>query len=137
VKHVRRIRIALTSIFFLTVAVAFWIDPVRTAATFGLAAANGQGLVSVCADFGGLFLGLGTLTAFGAVTLRRGALLAAATMLASIALGRVIGWIAHAGLPIGQRELMIEAGTAVALLLLARSTPRRTRSTAVRPEGSS
>jgi len=115
-----RILVGLTSLAFFAVALSFWIAPARTAGYFGIEAASGQGLVSVCADFGGLFLGMGSLSAFGAITRRRGALLAAATMLGAITMGRIIGWITNAGAPIGARELAIEVGTMCALLLFAR-----------------
>lgn len=104
---------------FIGMALSFWIAPAHTAALFGIAAAGPQGVVSICADLGGLFLGMGSLVGFGAVRRTRGPLLAAATMLGAIAAGRVVGWIAHVGSPLGGRELLVEVGTMVALLMLA------------------
>lgn len=119
-KSLRRWRIGLTAITFFGIAAACWVDPRRMAAVFGIQAENGQGLASVCADLGGLFLGLGALLAHGAMTRRRGPLLAGATLLGAIACGRLVGWLCHAGVPLGARELGIEAGTALTLLLFAR-----------------
>jgi len=117
---IRRFRIGLTALSFLAIGVAFWIAPERTAGYFGIITTGGHGLVSVCADLGGLFFGMGLLAGFGTITRRRGPLRAAATMLGAVALGRVVGWLSNHGAPIGTRELSIEVGTMCALLLLAR-----------------
>jgi len=119
-KTLRRIRIAIFASLFLAVGMAFWIAPIPTAEQFGLEAIRQQGLVSVRADLGGLFIGLGALVAFGAITRRRGALLAAATMIASVATGRLIGWVAGAGAPLAGRELALELSAMAGLLMLAR-----------------
>jgi ribonuclease Z len=119
-KNVNRNLVSLLALLFLALGASFWIAPMAMAERFGLAPIHGNGLVSVRADLGGLFMGMGILCAVGALKRRRGAVLAAAVVLGSVLLGRVIGWMVGAGAPIGTRELAIELGAFVALVVMAR-----------------
>ncbi len=114
-----RLLAATVATGFLGVAIAFWITPRATAAVFALQPAGERGLVSLCADLGGLFLGMGTLAGFGALTRRPGALRAAAAVVGAVAFGRVLGWLLHARAPLAP-ELLVELGALTVLLVCAR-----------------
>jgi len=133
-KTLVRIRVWLATVMFLTIGLAFWVAPEQMAKQFGIEAIHGQGLVSVRADMGGLFIGLGALCAIGAWTRRHVALLGAAVVLAAVVTGRIVGWVAGQGAAIGGRELGIELGALVGLLMMYRSF--RTPAPAAQPSRS-
>ncbi len=114
-KTLSRILVSLAAVTLLAVAVLFWTNPGAAARQFGLEAADAAGLVNIRADLGGLFAGLGCLCALGAWTRRRGALAAAAVVLAAVVIGRTLGWMLDAPVPIGGRELAVELGALAAL----------------------
>ena len=114
-----RLLVLLFAFAFLAAGLSFWISPERTAEHFGLVADHVQGIVSLYSDLGGLFVGLAVLCAAGALASSRTLLNAAAVVLASIVVGRVLGWF-HLG-ALGGRELLIELLAIAALVLCARS----------------
>lgn len=121
-----RILVTLAAALFVATGLGFWAAPETLARQFGLEAARGAGVVSLRADLGGLFLALGVLCAAGAWARRRGALLAASTMLAAIVAGRALGWAASGGADLGVPELALELVALASLLGLARAAANST-----------
>lgn len=115
-----RCLVLLFAFAFLAAGLSFWISPERTAEHFGLVAEHVQGIVSLYSDLGGLFVGLAILCAAGAVASSRTWLYAAAVVLSSIVVGRVLGWF-HLG-AMGGRELSVELLAIAVTVLCARST---------------
>jgi hypothetical protein len=115
------------ALLFAGVGGQLWIAPAPAAKSFGLAAADAAGLVSLRADLGGLFVGLALLCWAGAWTQhRRPWLAAAAVILLAIAAGRTIGWLAGAGAGAGLVELGLELAGAAGLVAGARgAVPQR------------
>jgi ribonuclease Z len=120
-KSIGRILVTLAALTFLAVGLQFWVAPEQAAHLFGIEAIRGAGLINVRADMGGLFIGLGLLAGAGAWTRRRAGLVAAAVLLATVVVGRVVGWLADGQAGIGGRELTIELAGLAALALMART----------------
>jgi len=120
-KTFSRILVSLSALTFLAMGLQLWIAPEQAANLFGIEATRGSGLISLRADLGGLFIGLGLLAGAGAWALRRGGLLASIVMLSAIVAGRTAGWLVAGGVEIGARELTIELVTLAALVALAKS----------------
>ncbi|HEU4725929.1 MAG TPA: MBL fold metallo-hydrolase [Candidatus Eisenbacteria bacterium] len=118
---VSRILVGLVAVLFAVIGIEFWVVPEQAAQQFGIEAVRGLGLVNLRADLGGLFLGLALLCGAGAWTKRRAGLIAAAVILAAVIGGRAAGWLVDGGVGIGSRELALELGALVALVLYARS----------------
>jgi ribonuclease Z len=98
----------LAALLFAGVGLAIWISPMQATGRFGLQPIAPNGLVTMRADLGGLFVGLGILSGVAFVTRRRSWSAAAAVVLGAIATGRAIGWTAHGG-PAGDlSDLTIE-----------------------------
>ncbi len=113
----RRTLIALASLAFLGLGVGFWLAPQILGRLLGIEALGVRGQVSLQADLGGLFAGLGLLSGLGLWMRRSGALAAAALLLAAVALGRGLAWLlfgSGGGTPV---ELGLEAALAALLLL--------------------
>jgi ribonuclease Z len=87
-----RLIVTLAAVMFAAVGLGFWVAPEQTAYRLGLEAVRATGLAALRADFGGLFLGLALLCATAVWTKRRAWFLATSLIVATIAVGRVIGW---------------------------------------------
>jgi hypothetical protein len=120
-KTIGRLLVSLAALAFLAAGLEFWIVPEQAAQQFGLEAIRGQGLVNVRADLGGLFIGLALLCGAGAWTKRRAGLIAASVVLAAVVVGRTVGFVVAGGAEIGVRELAIELGALLGLILLAKA----------------
>lgn len=83
--------VTLFGLFFMALGLGFWIRPELAAGRLHLAAVGLEGLATLRADLGGLFVGLGLLSLAAVWTRRRDLALAGALVLAAIALGRLIG----------------------------------------------
>jgi ribonuclease Z len=117
--RIGRLVILLLAALFATLGLGFWIAPDQAARGFHLHAAGAEGLVSLRADLGGLFLSLAVLAGIGALKRRAAFLLAAAAMLAAVLIGRVIGFVAgHGADPV---SFAIEIVALAALLIYARA----------------
>ena len=90
-----RLVVALASLLFIGTALFLWVAPSQAAARFGLEVAGVNGQASLRADLGGLFAGMAVICAAAAWTARRSWSLAAAAMLASIIVGRSLGWMVN------------------------------------------
>jgi len=120
-KTMNRILVSLITVLFIAVGLEFWIAPEQAAQQFGIEAIRSTGIMSVRADMGGLFLALGILCGVGVWTRRRAGLVAAALILATILVGRTVGWFFDGQVEIGSREFAIELISVIALLTLASS----------------
>ena len=120
ISRISRLVIAALAIGFALLGFTFWTSPQSAAEMFGIAALRAQGLTSLRADLGGLFVGLALLCAAGVAGRRRPALLAAASLLAAVVTGRLIGWAADGSAGDGAR-LAIELGALAALWLAIRA----------------
>jgi hypothetical protein len=120
-KTLGKLIVSLAALTFLAAGLEFWFVPEQAAQHFGLEATSGFGLVSMRAEFGGLFIGLALLCGAGAWTKRRAGLIAASVVLAAIVVGRTVGWVVTGGADIGAIELAIELAALAGLTLLARS----------------
>lgn len=120
-KTMNRILVSLITILFIAIGLEFWIAPEQAAQQFGIEAIRNAGIMSVRADLGGLFLALGILCGVGVWTRRRAGLVAAALVLATILVGRTVGWFFDGQVEIGAREFVIELVSVIALLALAYS----------------
>ncbi len=89
---VYRALIGLMILLFLVMGAGFYLDPVRAAARIGLEAMNLTGMNAIHGDLGGLFVGLALLLVLGLLRPASVWLLAVAAMLATIALGRLLGF---------------------------------------------
>jgi ribonuclease Z len=123
----------LAVLLFAGIGLAIWISPTQAMSRFGLQPVAANGLITTRADLGGLFVGLGIVSAVGFVTRRRSWSAAAAVVLGAIAVGRAIAWIGNGG-PAGDiSALGVELALAAAMAFGApavvtdrtRSGPRR------------
>jgi ribonuclease Z len=132
-RSLSRVVTGLAALLFAGIGLTVWMFPNQTASRFGLQSVAPNGLVTVRADIGGLFIGLGIVAAVALVTRRRSWSAAAAVMLGAVATGRAIGWIANGESSGDIGALALELVVCVALASAARatvvdrstSTPRR------------
>jgi ribonuclease Z len=117
-----RLLVSTLALLLAGLGLAFWIAPEPTALAFGVDATGDRGLANLAADFGGLFVALALLAGVGALAERRDALVAAASLLAAVGVGRGLGFLF--GGPAGAAELAVEAGGVAVLLLAARTVGR-------------
>ena len=106
---------------FAGVGLGFWFATRPMAQLFGIEGVGETGLVSLRADYGGLFLGVAVLCAAGAWARRRASLIAASVILTAAVAGRLIGGILGGVAGIGVRDLAIELFALTAVILYARS----------------
>lgn len=135
-KAITRILVALIALMFLTVGVAFWVVPEEAAQQFGIEVVRGVGLINVRADLGGLFIGMGLLCGAGAITRRRGGVIATAVILAAVVVGRTAGWFLDGHSEIGVTELTVELialALVSALAMALRTSPGTVQETSHRP----
>ena len=95
-----RILVGLVAAFFLVWGMRFFFTPDAIAMEFAIAPSGAPGLSTVRGDLGGLFVAVGVFATMG---LRRGSyrsLYTAATIIAAIAFGRILGFVFD-GVPIG------------------------------------
>lgn len=114
---------ALAAALFAALGLSFWIAPAPAAARLGIAAMAPAGFTALRADLGGLFLGLALLSTAALWSRRRPWFLAAATLLGTVAVGRLASWLVEGGTPGGTGALLLEIVVVVVLLLAARETP--------------
>jgi hypothetical protein len=113
-----RILVAVIGVFALLGVGQHWFDLDAVAAERGMQAVGDIGRANLRADVGGLFLGISCLTLFAAARQNRGALLAAASLLAATLLGRFVSVaIDGFGAPVS-RPIVVEA-VLIAILLFA------------------
>ena len=130
--------IGLTALLFAGIGFTIWIAPGQAASRLGLHPVDAHGLITVRADFGGLFVGLGIVTAVAFITRRGAWSAAAAVVLGTIAAGRAIGWIDNGG-PAGDvTDLVVELVLGAVMVFSARAAVTnvaisRVRRTATRP----
>src|SRR5688572_19322762 len=129
--RISRILVVLASLGFAGVALLIWAAPQQAAQTLGLDAVRANGTVVLRADLGGLFAGLAIVCGAAAWTRRRSWILAAASMVGAIVVGRTIGWVGRGGIGTDVVELAIELAVLISLGGLARrattDTPRARR----------
>lgn len=119
--HIARSIATLAALSFAAIGVALWIAPEAAAVPFGLTPVGTDGLTTLRADLGGLFIGLALLAGAAAKDRRRPFFLAAAALLAAVGMGRIIGLLAN-GASAGQlAALAAELGLATALVVLTRA----------------
>jgi hypothetical protein len=114
---------------FVVTGVAFWVAPERMAGTFALAGVTGDGLATVRADLGGLFIGLGAVMLAGVATRQPQLLMSAAVVLAAVASGRLVGFSTIDNVAVQAAAFAIETTAVVALLCAA--APDATRTTRI------
>jgi hypothetical protein len=117
-----RFIVTLAAVMFAAVGLGFWVAPEPTAHRLGLEAVHATGLAALRADFGGLFLGLALLCATALWTKRRAWFLATSLMVATIAVGRVIGWAAGGVSPNDAVQLGIELTIVAASIAASRTS---------------
>ena len=120
--RISRAVVAVASALFAGFALAIWIVPGEAADLLGLEPVGADGTAVMRADVGGLFAGLALLCAMAAWTGQAVWSLAAAAVLASIVVGRVLGWVGAGRIGGDIGELLVELACLGALLALARST---------------
>jgi len=121
--RISRIVVALATLLFATVALGFWVTPDQLAQRFGLVTAGAAGLVTLRADFAGLFAGMAVLSAVAAWTARKSWCYAGAVILAAIAFGRAISWIENPdAIDNDLPNMAIEIVVILALIGLARGS---------------
>ena len=120
-QHIARGVVAVASVVFAGTALAIWVAPKEAAHALGLEFVRPAGAAVMRADVGGLFAGLAVLCAMAARTARRSWSLAAAAVLASIVIGRVLGWFGAGRIGRDVVELLVEIGCITALLAVAKS----------------
>lgn len=116
-----RVVVVLAGALFASVGFGFWSAPEYAGQAFNLEAIGVAGLVSLRAELGGLFVGLAALCLAGAATKRGSLLVAAASLVGAIAIGRLLGMIAGGSATAQLLSLSIEAAAIVALLVFARA----------------
>jgi ribonuclease Z len=128
--HLSRLLVGLVAVAFAGIGCGFWAAPDQTGALFGIDATSPAALVTLRADFGGLFIGLALLCAAALWTRQRPWFLGAAMLLAAIALGRLIGWTVNGGPGDNLPALIAELGAIAVLIAGARSVaiPAQVRS---------
>lgn len=104
----------LLGLLFAVFGLAFWVVPEAAAQRLGIGASGVLGIGTLRADLGGLFLGLAALCAAAAWSRRRSWLVAVALVLATIVLGRAVGWVTD-GAGGGIAELAVELAALGAL----------------------
>jgi ribonuclease Z len=112
----------LAALLFGGIGLTIWMSPAQAAARLGLQSVAPHGLVTVRADLGGLFIGLGIVAAIALVTRRRSWSAAAAVVLGAVATGRAIGWIANGGSSGDISDLAIELVVCAAMAFAACTT---------------
>ena len=120
-KTLSRALVSLVAVTFAVVGLGFWFATQQMAQMFGIDGVSGTGLVSLRADYGGLFLGVAVLCAGGAWAQRRAWLIAASVILTAAVVGRLIGGIMGGVAGIGVRDLAIELIALAMLTHYARS----------------
>jgi ribonuclease Z len=115
-----RIVVMALSVFFAAVGFAFWMAPEETAQLFQLEATGVGGLVTLRADLGGAFLGLALVCLTGEMARQAAVLRAAAVILAAIALGRLVGFVAGGSSASQYASLAIEVVAIAVLVARAR-----------------
>ncbi len=118
--HFARAVAALASLIFLAVGSLLWLAPELTAARFGITADGAQGLTTIRADIGGLFLGLSLLCAAASWSRRRPFFLAAAAVLAAVIAGRMISMATDGASPASLVALSVELVLAILLVVSSR-----------------
>jgi ribonuclease Z len=119
--RISRAFVALASLGFAGAALLIWAAPQQTAQTLGLEAVRSSGTAVLRADLGGLFAGMALVCGAAAWTRRRSWILAAASMVGAIVVGRTIGWVGRGGIGPDVVELAIELAVLASLGGLARS----------------
>jgi ribonuclease Z len=117
-----RVVVSLATVFFASVAVALWIAPEQAAPRLGLDVLRTGGLAVLRADLAGLFAGLAALSGMAAWSRRRSWVVAAASVLAAIVLGRSIELIVNGAAAAGLVELVIEVTVIAALVASVRDS---------------
>jgi ribonuclease Z len=128
-----RVVTGLAALLFAGIGLTIWMSPAQAASRFGLQSVASNGLVTVRADLGGLFIGLAIVAAIAVATRGRSWSAAAAVVVGAVATGRAVGWIANGGSAGDISNLAIEFVVCAAMASGARatvvdraiSTPRR------------
>lgn len=119
-----RILVGLYGLLFAALGFGFWLAPEQAAARFAVEPLGLVGLSTLRGDFGGVFLGLSALCLIGAWSRRRGLLAAAAVVLGSIVIGRLLGAAATGSTAGLIPNLPVELVGLAALVACVRSLPR-------------
>ena len=130
---ISRFILMLAAVLFTAVALGFWVAPGQIAERFGIASTSAAGIVSLRADFGALFAAQALFCGAAAWTNRRSWTLAAFVVVAFVAIGRAIGWIANGG-PAGDvAGLAVEIVIIAALAVMLRGSRPETEKPAAHP----
>ncbi|HET9270540.1 MAG TPA: MBL fold metallo-hydrolase, partial [Vicinamibacterales bacterium] len=106
---------------FAAIGAAVWLAPEQAAASLALQPAGAAGLIAIRAEVGGVFGGLAALCLAGAAVKQRLVLFSAATVVAAIAAGRIMGMLADGASEAQLGALAIEVAAIAALTVHARS----------------
>jgi ribonuclease Z len=122
--RISRACVAFASVLFAVVMLVIWAAPERAAQYLGLEAIRPGGIAAVRTELGGLFAGLALLCGAAARTRGRTWALVAVSVLATIVVGRFIGWVVNTEAGIDLSFLVVELVVIAALLGMARSSPQ-------------
>jgi ribonuclease Z len=135
--RITRLLLWLATAMFAGLALGIWLFPESAARMLGIELLSPAGAGNVRADIGGLFAGIALLCGVAAWTRRRSWIVAAGVMLASVVVGRVLGWFNIGRIGADVILAAAEGGLVALLWMYARSvatagsaSPERAASTA-------
>jgi ribonuclease Z len=120
--RISRTLVALASLGFALVALLIWAAPQQAAQTLGLEAVRSGGTAVLRSDLGGLFAGMALVCGAAAWTRRHTWILAAASMIGAIVIGRLIGLVGQGRIGGDAIQLAVELTVLISLIGLARGT---------------
>ena len=123
--NVIRLVLGLIAAFFIIFGLRFMLTPEAMAVEFFISPVGAAGLSTVRGDLGGAFLGIGTFIILGLRPLATQWLHAAALILGTIALGRVVGFAVDGAVPSAVTGCIVE----VVFVVLLEIGARRLRNT--------
>jgi hypothetical protein len=115
-----RVVLGLIAAFFIVFGLRFMLTPDAMAAEFFITPAGIAGLSTVRADLGGAFLGVGACVVLGLFPRATRWLHAAALIIAVIAIGRLVGFVADGATRSAITALIVEVVFVVMLVIGAR-----------------
>lgn len=115
--------VGAASVLFGGLALAIWAAPELAARQVAVEPVGVAGLAMLRSELGGLFAGMAVLCGVAAWTMRRPWIIAAASMLTAIVIGRTIGWVNLGWFGRDVPEMTVELLVIAALVAFARSRP--------------
>ena len=117
--NVARVLAGLLAAFFIVMGLGFWFRLDQTIASFAVIPDGLLGRASIRADFGGLFFGVGLMSAMAAWRTSRTCALGALLLLAIALTGRLVSLAMDGAAPGGMMPMLVEAA-GIAILAWAR-----------------